>query len=76
MRQNSDVSAGGHHRNGEFARLMRECRINQATLAEQIDVHPNSVSRWATGSAAVPGPVMAYLRVLRILVGIVDESRG
>lgn len=34
---------------------------SQAAFAERIGVHPNSVSKWATGKADIPGPVIAYI---------------
>lgn len=41
--------------------------LRQAELARLIDVSPRTVSLWATGESAVPGPVAAYLRVLQLL---------
>lgn len=38
--------------------------LRQAELAKLLDVSPRTVSLWATGECAVPGPVSAYLRVL------------
>lgn len=34
---------------------------SQSHFAERVGVHPNTVSKWATGKAAIPGPVNAYL---------------
>ncbi len=41
--------------------------LKQADLARLIDVSPRTVSQWATGDTALPGPVAAYLRVLMLL---------
>jgi len=41
--------------------------LRQSELARLIDVSPRTVSQWATGDAALPGPVAAYLRVLQVL---------
>lgn len=38
--------------------------LKQVELARLLDVSPRTVSLWATGDAALPGPVAAYLRVL------------
>jgi transcriptional regulator with XRE-family HTH domain len=38
--------------------------LKQAELARLLDVSPRTVSLWATGSAPLPGPVAAYLRLL------------
>lgn len=34
---------------------------SQGELAERLDVHPNTVSGWATGSSEVPKYASAYL---------------
>ena len=39
--------------------------LKQAELARLLDVSPRTVSLWATGHAALPGPVEAYFRVLQ-----------
>ncbi len=41
--------------------------LKQTELAKLLDVRPRTVSQWATGETAVPGPVRAYLRVLNKL---------
>lgn len=41
--------------------------LKQIELAELLSVSPRSVSLWATGAAALPGPVAAYLRVAQSL---------
>jgi transcriptional regulator with XRE-family HTH domain len=38
--------------------------LTQIELAELLSVTPRTVSLWATGETQVPGPVLAYLRVL------------
>jgi DNA-binding transcriptional regulator YiaG len=48
----------------KFKMMMAEAGISQARLAELIDVHPNTVSTWATGAVQTPGPVAAYLRLV------------
>lgn len=35
--------------------------LNQSRFAKLIYVHPNTVSKWMTGQARIPGPVIAYL---------------
>lgn len=39
--------------------------LRQVELARLLDVSPRTVSLWATGETAVPGPVAAYLRVVQ-----------
>jgi transcriptional regulator with XRE-family HTH domain len=34
---------------------------SQAELAERIGVHPNTVSKWATGKPVITGPARAYV---------------
>lgn len=41
--------------------------LKQTELARLLDVSPRTVSLWATGESALPGPVLAYLRVLQML---------
>ncbi|MDX2290376.1 MAG: hypothetical protein NW217_16345 [Hyphomicrobiaceae bacterium] len=41
--------------------------LKQADFARLIEVSPRTVSLWATGESALPGPVAAYLRVLVLL---------
>lgn len=62
-----------HHQNGDtgpseyhhlLQKLMAECHMTGARLARAVDVHPNTVARWATGKAQVPGAVLAYLTLL------------
>ncbi len=47
--------------------MLERLGLRQAELARLIDVSPRTVSLWATGESAVPGPVAAYLRVLQLL---------
>jgi transcriptional regulator with XRE-family HTH domain len=51
--------------------------LRQTELARLIEVSPRTVSLWATGETAVPGPVAAYLRVLQMLPAeaLQDELR-
>lgn len=35
--------------------------LSQSGFAKLVYVHENTVSKWATGQAKVPGPVIAYL---------------
>jgi transcriptional regulator with XRE-family HTH domain len=39
--------------------------LKQSEFAKLLDVSPRTVSLWATGEVALPGPVRAYLRVLQ-----------
>ena len=41
--------------------------ISQVELAALVDVTPRAVTLWVSGERGVPGPVEAYLRVLRML---------
>jgi transcriptional regulator with XRE-family HTH domain len=41
--------------------------LRQTEFARLLDVSPRTVSLWATGDTPVPGPVLAYLRVLQSL---------
>ena len=34
---------------------------SQADFAERLGVHVNTVNKWATGKAEIPGPAIAYL---------------
>lgn len=51
--------------------------LKQTELARLLDVNPRTVSLWATGESALPGPVLAYLRVLQMLPAeaLADELR-
>jgi len=39
--------------------------LRQAEFARLLAVSPRTVSQWATGTSEIPGPVAAYLRLLR-----------
>lgn len=41
--------------------------LKQTEFARLLDVSPRTVSLWSTGETALPGPVVAYLRVLQLL---------
>lgn len=41
---------------------LRTLGWSQSELAERIDTHPNTVSRWISDNK-VPGPVAAYVRL-------------
>ena len=43
---------------------LKRLGLKQIELAKLITVSPRTVSQWASGDAALPGPVAAYLRVL------------
>lgn len=45
----------------QFKSRLRDLYIGQAAFARLVQVHPNTVSKWATGQAKIPGPVVAYL---------------
>lgn len=45
--------------------ILDQLGLKQAELARLLDVSPRTVSLWATGETALPGPVAAYLRVVR-----------
>ncbi len=46
---------------------LKQFGLKQLELAKLLDVTPRTVSQWATGETSIPGPVRAYLRVLRKL---------
>ncbi len=45
--------------------ILDQAGLKQAELARLLDVSPRTVSLWATGDTALPGPVAAYLRVMQ-----------
>ena len=45
--------------------VLERLGLRQAELAKLLDVSARTVSLWATGETPLPGPVAAYLRVLR-----------
>jgi len=56
----------------QFERLLAASGLSQAELARRIEVHPNTVSKWATGAVKAPGPVRAYLRLFAAVRGAVS----
>ena|GEM_PF-3996936 len=42
---------------------MKALGLSQSKFSERMGVRPNTVSTWASGAAAVPGPVRAYLEL-------------
>lgn len=62
----------------EFRSVLEELGINQRELADEIEVSPLTVCRWANGKVAIPGSVKAYLRLkieLKNLVGVMRERK-
>lgn len=47
--------------------VLERLGLKQTEFARLIEVSPRTVSLWATGESALPGPVAAYLRVLQVL---------
>jgi DNA-binding transcriptional regulator YiaG len=51
--------------------------MTSARLARAIEVHPNTVARWTTGKAKVPGAVITYLELLAKLKALAaDRTAG
>ena len=46
-------------------RILNRLGLKQLEFAKLLDVSPRTVSLWATGEVALPGPVKAYLRMLQ-----------
>jgi transcriptional regulator with XRE-family HTH domain len=46
-------------------RVLDRLGLKQSEFAKLLDVSPRTVSLWATGEVALPGPVRAYLRLLQ-----------
>lgn len=46
-------------------RVLDRLGLKQSEFAKLLDVSPRTVSLWATGDVALPGPVRAYLRLLQ-----------
>lgn len=46
-------------------RTLERFGLKQTQLAKLLEVSPRTVSLWATGEVALPGPVRAYLRLLQ-----------
>lgn len=53
--------------------ILKSLGLMQTELAKLLDVTPRTVSQWATGDTALPGPVRAYLRVFTALS---EEARN
>jgi DNA-binding transcriptional regulator YiaG len=47
----------------EFRAALKALGLSQSKFSERMGVRPNTVSTWASGAAAVPGPVRAYLEL-------------
>ncbi len=45
----------------QFKRRLADLHLSQSGFARLVYVHENTVSKWATGQARIPGPVIAYL---------------
>ena len=45
----------------QFKQRLRDLHVSQSGFAKLVYVHDNTVSKWATGQAKIPGPVIAYL---------------
>lgn len=45
----------------QFKQRLKDLHVSQAGFARLVYVHENTVSKWATGQAKIPGPVIAYL---------------
>lgn len=45
----------------QFKQRLKDIHVTQAGFASLVNVHPNTVSKWVTGQAKIPGPVIAYL---------------
>ncbi|TDR28914.1 helix-turn-helix domain-containing protein [Aquamicrobium defluvii] len=45
----------------QFKRRLADLHVSQSGFAKLVYVHENTVSKWATGQARIPGPVIAYL---------------
>lgn len=54
-------------RDRQLKDVLERIGLKQAELARLIGVSQRTVSQWATGDAALPGPAAAYLRVLQKL---------
>jgi len=49
----------------ELRNAMVACRLTGARLAEILDVHPNTVSRWLQGHCRIPRTVAVLVRRMR-----------
>jgi len=58
------ITATVNKRRNQYANLIKDAgNMSQQELSDRICVHRNTISKWATGKVAVPGPVRAYLRL-------------
>lgn len=44
--------------------LLHAADIDRAELVRRLNVHPNSVANWGSARTKIPGPVIAYLKLL------------
>jgi DNA-binding transcriptional regulator YiaG len=49
----------------DFHKLLKRLDLNQTDLAKRLYVNRTTVNRWSTGAREVPGPVIAYLKLLK-----------
>jgi transcriptional regulator with XRE-family HTH domain len=54
--------------------ILERLGLKQTEFAKLLGVSPRTVSLWATGETPVPGPVLAYLRVLQALPAAALEA--
>lgn len=57
----------------QFKQRLKYLRLSQSAFAKLVYVHPNTVTKWATGQAKVPGPVIAYLDLADGVVALRDK---
>ena len=57
----------------QFKQRLRDIHVSQSGFAKLVYVHPNTVSKWATGQAAIPGPVIAYLDLAEAVMTLTDR---
>lgn len=53
---------------------MAQVGMSNSDLAAICEVHANTVSRWKTGRARVPGIVLAYLEMRRQLLALTSKE--
>ena len=56
----------------EMTEIIRDLGWTNLDLGMRVGAHRNTVTRWAK-SSEVPGPVAAYLRLVKRLYGLVHE---
>lgn len=62
----------------QFKSRLKGIHVTQAAFASLVYVHPNTVTKWATGKARIPGPVIAYLDLadgVMVLTGLVSPPK-